>query len=95
MTGRTWLTDEGRIDDRVPDQVGRTHCAELWFAGDRVYMRKTPVALGFVDFSTLDADGRVRRPGRLVVGGRSPGGRRRRRGADAQRAVAAALRRRP
>ena len=55
MTGRTWLTDDGRIDDRVPDQVGRTHCAELWFSGDRVYKRKRPVALGFLDFSTLDA----------------------------------------
>jgi aminoglycoside phosphotransferase family enzyme/predicted kinase len=55
MTGTTWLTDDGRIDDRVPDLVGRTHCAELWFSGDRVYKRKRPVALGFLDFSTLDA----------------------------------------
>lgn len=49
------LTADGRIDGRPPDRVGRTHCAELWFAGDRVYKRKRPVDLGFLDFTSLEA----------------------------------------
>ncbi|HSJ46029.1 MAG TPA: AAA family ATPase [Euzebyales bacterium] len=55
MPGSAWLTDDGRIDGRMPDHVGRTHCAELWFTADRVYKRKRPVALGFLDFTTLAA----------------------------------------
>jgi hypothetical protein len=55
MPGTAWLTDDGRIDGCAPDHVGRTHCAELWFTPDRVYKRKRPVALGFLDFTTLAA----------------------------------------
>ena len=55
MPGSAWLTDDGRIDGHAPDHVGRTHCAELWFTRDRVYKRKRPVALGFLDFTTLAA----------------------------------------
>lgn len=55
MPASAWLTDDGRIDGRTPDTVRRTHCAELWFTPDRVYKRKRPVALGFLDFTTLVA----------------------------------------
>ena len=55
MPDSAWLTNDGRIDGRAPDHVGRTHCAELWFTPDRVYKRKRPVALGFLDFTTLAA----------------------------------------
>ncbi len=35
--------------------VAESHTAVLWMTGDRVYKRKKPVALGFLDFSTLAA----------------------------------------
>lgn len=35
--------------------VAETHSAVLWMTGDRVYKRKKPVALEFLDFTTLDA----------------------------------------
>ena len=47
--------DDRRIDGQPLEHVGRTHCAELWFTGDRVYKRKRPVALGFLDFTSLEA----------------------------------------
>lgn len=55
MPGSAWLTSDRLIDGRAPEQIGRTHCAELWFTGDRVFKRKLPVALGFLDFTTLPA----------------------------------------
>jgi hypothetical protein len=35
--------------------VAESHSAVLWMTGDRVRKRKKPVALGFLDFSTLEA----------------------------------------
>jgi uncharacterized protein len=42
--------------------VAASHSAVLWMTGDRVYKRKKPVALGFLDFSTLEARSRRGRP---------------------------------
>jgi aminoglycoside phosphotransferase family enzyme/predicted kinase len=39
----------------VSDRVVETHCSTLLFVGDRVYKRKKPLDLGFVDFRTLAA----------------------------------------
>lgn len=49
------LTADGRINGAPPAHVHRTHCAELWFSADRVFKRKLPVDLGFLDFTTLAA----------------------------------------
>lgn len=49
------LTADGCVDGSPPEEVVRTHVAELWFTAGRVYKRKRPVDLGFVDFTTLEA----------------------------------------
>ncbi|GAA0626223.1 AAA family ATPase [Kutzneria viridogrisea] len=40
---------------QFPTQVRETHCATVFFLGDRAYKMKKPVALGFLDFSTPEA----------------------------------------
>ncbi|MFD5448127.1 MULTISPECIES: AAA family ATPase [unclassified Streptomyces] len=44
----------GRRDGDVPERADarETHTAMLFFAGDRVYKRKKPVDLGFLDYTT-------------------------------------------
>jgi aminoglycoside phosphotransferase family enzyme/predicted kinase len=43
------------LPEHVTDRVVETHCSTLLFVGDRVYKRKKPLDLGFVDFRTLAA----------------------------------------
>jgi uncharacterized protein len=44
------LTPTGRTVTTAPPAVAETHCATVFFAGDRAYKVKKPLDLGFVDF---------------------------------------------